>query len=82
MSGFAKLSPRSIDDYTVKEFFVTRNRDDLFRINRYLQWMLEKRCGAYAPVWEREAALDKILEEPMNWSLWEDASTTFANPLL
>lgn len=82
MSGFAKISVKPLDDYTVGEFFGTRSRDDLFKINRFLQWMLEKRCGLNAPIWEREAALNKILEEPMNWSLWDDASTAFANPLL
>ena len=80
MKGFARLSVKTIDNYTVREFINTRTREDFFRVNRYMQWMLQKRCGDNAPLWGREQAYEQILDEPMNWSLWEDAGEPYNNP--
>lgn len=78
--GFAKLKAVPMDDYTVGEFLRTRTREEFFRVNRFMQWMLEKRCGKDAPLWEREDIYDKIMDEPMNWGLWEDAGEPYNNP--
>lgn len=81
MKGFARLKVvDNTQDYTVGEFLRTRTREEFFRVNRFMQWMLQKRCGDDAPLWEREQAYDNIMEEPMNWDLWNDACEPYNNP--
>lgn len=73
---FVKVAEDPMENYTIGEFLRTRTRDEFFIVNRFMQWMLESHCDKDAPLWEKSETYDRIMDEPMNWGLWEDAHSS------